>query len=156
MSLRVVRFKLADGSYQAIITNLDRDEFPLEEVKYLYKLRWGIESAFRQLKHVVGLNYSHAKKVDSIKQEIFACLLLHNFCEIITSNIVIRQMNTTYSYQINATRAFRICRQFLRSSKNPPDVETLISRELLPVRPNRSYSRKSNSRKSFTFLYRPS
>ena len=158
MSFRVVRFKITDDSYEVIITSLDRDEFSSKDIKELYNMRWGIESAFRQLKHVVGLNYSHAKKVDSIKQEIFACLILHNFCEIITSNIVIQQKDTKYPYQINATRAFRICRHFLRFSsfKRPLDVEALISKELLPVRPNRNFSRKSSTRKSFSFLYRAS
>ena len=41
------------------------------------------------------------------------------------------------------TRAIHICRFFLSIRKGaPPDVESLISRELLPVRPGRTDPRK--------------
>lgn len=157
IKFRVLRFKLSENSYEAIITNLDRHSFSPLMIKELYHLRWGIESSFRHLKYVVGLSCFHAKKVESIKQEIFAKLLLHNFCEIITAKTVISKKNTKHLYQLNFTRAFRICRQFLRSTNldHPPDVEKLISRELLPVRPHRFSPRKVRTRSHpASFLYR--
>ena len=156
ISFRVVRFKLDDGSFQAVITNLDRDDFPPDEIKKLYNMRWGLETAFRHLKYVVGLIHLHSKKVDSIKQEIFASLILHNFCEIITNNVFVEKKNTKHFYQVNATRAFQICRHFLRLSNKSilPDVEALIAKELLPVKENRSSDRKMGHRKPFSFLYR--
>ncbi len=42
--------------------------------------------AFRQLKYAVGMMNFHAKKVEYIKQEIFAKLIVHNFSEIIASH----------------------------------------------------------------------
>lgn len=44
------------------MTNLDRTEFPLEEIKELYNKRWGIETSFRELKYAIGLNALHSKK----------------------------------------------------------------------------------------------
>jgi hypothetical protein len=159
ISFRVVRIKLTNGSYQAIITNLCRDTFSPEEISKLYGIRWGIESAFRHLKYVVGMNCFHAKKVDSIKQEIFARLIVHNFCEIITAKVVIQKKDTKHHYQLNFTRAFRICRQFLRFSQmsDPPDVEKLLLKELLPIRTHRISPRKVKTRSSASsFLYRVS
>lgn len=45
--IRVVRFKVNDSpdpaeAYETILTSLDREEFPLETIKYLYHLRWGV------------------------------------------------------------------------------------------------------------------
>jgi len=65
ISFRIVRFKITDDSYAAIITNLDSDCFPSHEIKKLYAMRWGIETSFRELKYTVGL----IKKVYS--QEYF-------------------------------------------------------------------------------------
>lgn len=50
LHFRVVRFKL-DGSeeYEAIITNLSRDEFRKDEIKEIYNTRWCIELSFRDL-----------------------------------------------------------------------------------------------------------
>lgn len=59
---RIVRFKITDDTYECIMTNLDRTEFPLGEIKELYNKRWGIETSFRELKYAIGLNALHSKK----------------------------------------------------------------------------------------------
>ena len=55
ISFRIVRFKISDVSTETLITNLDANAFPPEELKRLYHLRWGIETSFRQLKYTIGL-----------------------------------------------------------------------------------------------------
>ena len=42
MRLRVVRFQIAEGVYENIITNLPSDEFSWEQIKHIYHLRWGL------------------------------------------------------------------------------------------------------------------
>ncbi|UUX33913.1 IS4 family transposase [Fundicoccus culcitae] len=44
LTLRVVRFKLSENTYQCLITNLD-ESFTSNDLKELYHLRWGIETA---------------------------------------------------------------------------------------------------------------
>lgn len=90
MKFRIVRFKISTDSYEVVITNLPRDEFSPEDLKNLYGLRWGIETSFRELKYTVGLVNFHAKKVEYIKQEIFARLTLYNCCELITMHEVVQ------------------------------------------------------------------
>ena len=82
LPFRIVRFKLSDFSYETVITNLDAVDFPPEELKRLYGMRWGIETSFRELKYTVGLLHFHAKKVENITQEIFARLIMYNFAEL--------------------------------------------------------------------------
>ena len=157
MNLRIVRFPIADGSYECIITNLPPEEFPPEDIKELYHMRWGIETSFRELKYSIGLTHFHSKKTDYIKQEIWARLILYNFCEAITTRTIMRQSKRKrkHFYQLNYTRAIHICRFFLSIRKGaPPDVEFLISRELLPVRPGRSDPRKVKFQSAVSFLYR--
>lgn len=156
MKMRVLRFKISENNYECIITNLSRTEFEPSKIKELYHLRWGIETSFRELKYAIGLVNLHSKKVDYIKQEIFARLIVYNFCEIITQNIIINQSNTKYDYQLNFTRAIDICKCFLRHKTdiNPPNIEVLIQKYLLPLRPGRSDLRKMKNRKAVSFLYR--
>lgn len=71
-----------------IVTNLERSEFPTEDLKEIYHFRWGIETSFRELKYAIGLISFHAHKVDYIKQEVFARLLLYNYCELITAYVI--------------------------------------------------------------------
>lgn len=154
LNFRVVRFAISGDSYECIITNLPKEEFPTEEIKKIYAMRWGIETSFRELKYAIGLSCFHSKKVEYIKQEIYARLILYNYCEIITMNVVIHQKDTKHVYQMNYTIAIHICRYFLRNDISPPDVEKLIQKNLLPVRPGRSDPRKVRPKSVVSFLYR--
>lgn len=156
ISFRVVRFLIGEDSYETIITNLDRDEFPPDKIKEIYHLRWGIETSFRELKYAIGLTSFHSKKVDYIKQEIFARLLLYNFCEAITTCVVIEQQKKNkHTYQVNFTMAICICKKYLKCNDiSPPNVELLIQKYILPVRPGRQDPRKVKPKTVVGFLYR--
>lgn len=154
---RVVRIKISDDAYECIATNLDRDEFPLEEIKKIYNMGWGIETAFRELKYAIGLNAFHARKRELIKQEIYARLILYNFCERIIRKIEIPKKERKYRYQVNFTRSIHILRDYLRikkGGKHPPDMESIISKEIEPIRPGRINSRKIKPKSVVYFTYR--
>ena len=156
ITLRILRFKISEDTYECIITNLSKDEFSAKDIKKLYHMRWGIETSFRELKYAIGLTSFHAKKVEYINQEIFARLTLYNVCEIITTHVIIQKKETNYQYQLNYSLAIHICRYFLRCTKDisPPDVEALIQKNLLPIRPGRKDPRKVKSKSAVSFLYR--
>jgi hypothetical protein len=156
LSLRVVRFEVADGIFENIITNLPADEFAVDEISQLYHLRWGIETSFRDLKHTIGTTNFHSKKVEYIGQEIWARLILFNFCAIITAHVIIVQKDTKYFHQVNFAMAIKICHIFIRIRKGepPPDVEGLIGNFTLPVRPMRTYARQHRFQLPASFCYR--
>ena len=154
LSFRIVRFRLSTDSFESVITNLPADMFSSDKLKELYARRWGIETSFRHLKYTLGLVHFHAKKVEYIIQEIFAKLTMYNFSELITSSVVIQKRNTKHPYSVNFSAAVHICRNFFLGNVSPPDVEALLSRLLVPVRPGRSNSRRMALRPSFSFLYR--
>ena len=150
-SFRVVRFEISENSYETVITNLD---YPPDELKQLYAMRWGIETSFRDLKYTIGLSAFHSKKVEHILQEIFARLTMHNFAERITACVVIRRGSKKHAYQANFSAAVHICREFLRGNVLPPDVEALLARFISPVRPGRKRTRKLTPKGFVGFLYR--
>lgn len=154
LPFRIVRFKLSDSSYETVITNLDAADFPPEELKWLYGMRWGIETSFRELKYTVGLLHFHAKKVENITQEIFARLIMYNFTELITSHVVIQKPNRKYPYKANFSVAVQVCRQFLLGKISPPDVEATISKNVSVTRTGRSNPRNMVVKHVISFLYR--
>ena len=158
MKFRAVRFPISETEYECVLTNLPKEEFHLAEIKKLYAMRWGIETSFRELKYAVGLTHFHAKKREYISQEIWARLLLYNFCKIITKHVAVQKSTQKHIYQLNDTFAIQVCRYFISkmAEKSPPDVETLIKKELLPVRPDRHYLRKVRSKGAVSFIYRVS
>lgn len=156
MSFRIVRFKIADDACETVITNLNNSEFSSLKLKELYKMRWGIETSFRELKYSIGLTSFHSKKREHIVQEVFARIIMYNFAEMITSHVVIFLADTKHVYQVNFTVAIHICRHFLRLCSNAPptDIEALIRKNILPVRPERRDKRKLRYKSAVSFLYR--
>ncbi|MBC8060232.1 MAG: IS4 family transposase [Clostridiaceae bacterium] len=156
ISFRVVRFKISEGNYETIITNIDETEFSSETIKEIYHMRWGIETSFRELKYAIGLVNLHSKKVEFITQEIFAKLTMYNFCEMITMNVVISHKQRKHKYQVNFTVAIHICKHFFRCLEDeiPPDVELLIQLNILPVRKGRQDKRNLKTKSSTSFIYR--
>ena len=160
VSYRVIRFKL-DGTeeYECIITNLPRKQFSSEDVKKLYNLRWNEELSFRHLKYSADLCAVHARKRPSILQEIWARAILYNFSFIIIRESAKRKSKKKrkYEYVINKTRAIHLIRDVLLKRKggsSPPDLEALISKEILPLRPGRHDPRKVKPQTVVCFNYR--
>ena len=67
-----------------------------------------------------------------IEQEIYAKMVLYNFCSRESNNIKIKE----------------------KGGKNPPDIESLIAKEILPIRPNRQNERKVKAKSPVSFNYR--
>ena len=106
-----MRFKITDDTYECIITNLDRNEFSIDDIKGLYNKRWGIETSFREVKYALGLNALHSKKRKLIQQEIYARLILYNFCQRVVQVIKIpkkeRGFLCKFSLFLDAAHKFR-------------------------------------------------
>lgn len=161
LPLRIVRFELSPGHFESIVTNLPRKEFSPEDLKALYNRRWGIETSFRLLKYTIGLLKFHASKPEFVKQEIWARLIAYNFTTaIVNSATVQNSQNNKYIYHINYSCAVHYCRQYFRSALRglSIDVIALLLRELVPIRPNRSFPRSQTAhfRRPAYFTYRAS
>ena len=154
LPFRIVRIKITDNTYETVVTNLDAELFPPEELKKLYNMRWGIETSFRELKYTVGLLHFHAKKVEYIYQEVFARLIMYNFSELVTSLVIIQKTKTKLAYQANFTIAVHVCRQLFLGNVSPPDVEALIRKHVSPIRPGRSRPRRMTVKHAVSFIYR--
>jgi hypothetical protein len=156
INFRIVSVRLETGKLHYFITNLDSQLFTREKIKTLYRMRWGIETSFRDLKHTLALNSFHSTKTELCRQEILARMIMYNFCEMITCHVIINKKNRKHTYQANFTMAIHICKQLFKTlaDEHPPDVEALISTHMLPIRDGRTHPRNIRHRTFVSFNYR--
>lgn len=157
LPVRIVRFKVKNTT-EVIMTNLPEEEFSASEIKKIYGMRWGIETSFRDLKHTIGLNYYHAKKSDSILQEIYSRMVMYNFCQLVTNSAKIKRPKSKrgrkFAYKINFSQSVQICREFLRNKIKCRDVIELIEKYILPIRGGKDHPRTNSPRREIYFNFR--
>ena len=154
LNFRIVRFPISEDTYETVVTNLDKAKYPSAELKKLYASRWGIETSFRDLKYTIGLLNFHTKKVMCILQEIYAHMIMYNFAEMITSHVVIEKKQRKHTYKANFSVAAHICRLFYRGKTTSPNLEAIIAKNLIPIRPDRHRERNVKAKIFQGFLYR--
>ena len=155
MEFRIVRFLADDGKYVCVATSLPEEEFPLAEIKKLYKMRWSEETSFRELKYTIGLVNWHSLKYEGILQELYARMILYNFCEMAVCHAVVSTKDTAkHSYKINFATAVNICRAYLKEGGDENEIMLLIQRHLTPIRHGRKYPIKLRPKRNRDFVYR--
>ena len=154
ISFRIVRFKVGSG-FVCVATNLPKDSFPPDLIRQLYKLRWDEESSFRELKYTIGLVNFHSRTKKLILQEIYARLILYNFCELVVSRAVVQTRGETkHPYKINFATAVNICKEYLKHGGGETEKMLLIQKHLTPIRPDRKYPLKLRPKRNRDFMYR--
>ena len=155
MSLRIVRVLLDTGEYETLATSLP-PSFTPNQIRELYHARWGIETAFRELKYNYGLINLHGKQEKFVRQEIFASLIMANACARIISAVTIQQsQKAKYDYMANQKMGIYLCKQFL---SHPGADGTQLMRDIArytePVRPGRQDQRNLKIKSFPGFVYR--
>ena len=157
MKLRVVRVQLSTGEYETLVTSVPREEITAEEIKELYHARWGIETAFRELKYNLGnLTLLHGKSQAFAEQEIYCAMIMSNFTNRIIQNVVIENaQNNIYEYAVNRKMATYLCKNFFRDPwANGKELMERIAKYTEPVRPDRQDERKIKPQSFKEFVYR--
>jgi hypothetical protein len=154
LSFRIVRFPISEDTYETVLTNLDSEEYPLSKIKELYFSRWGIETSFRDLKYTIGMLKFHTKKTECILQEIYGHMIMYNFAETVTSQVSIRKKKRKHTYKANFSVAVHMCRLFYWGKTTLSVLETIIEKNLIPIRPDRHRERKLSPKTFQGFLYR--
>lgn len=155
MRLRIVRFQLDTGEFETIATSLP-STFTAEDIKNLYRMRWGIETSFRTTKYIIGLVNLHGKRDAYAEQEIYAAMTMFNFTNRIAREVIIRQpKDSVYAYKVNFTMAATLCREFFRTpNANGEEVMKQIARYSVPIRPGRADKRNLKAKGFAGFTYR--
>jgi hypothetical protein len=153
IKVRLVRFNLPGGEQEILMTNLYNEQiYTTSDLKYLYSLRWGIETAYCKEKNQLQMEQFSGHRVVCVEQDYAAMVFVANLQSLIEKGCSdeIDQMTRgrKYRYKVNRNLCWgwlkhRIVRLFL--SPDPQHIllylENLFKRYLEPVRPGRTYPR---------------
>ena len=136
-----------------LLSNLPNDTFATSQFAELYHLRWGIETAFETLKSRLQLENFTGTKIPLILQDIFSTIYVSNLAQDIILEAELDEKDISYKHKmaINQTISIGILKNDLifiimesDSEKKNVLFQNLydeISCNLVPVRPDRQYSR---------------
>ena len=139
LDFRLVRVNLGNGHYELLVTDLPADVFSADDIADIYHQRWGIETSFRRLKHLMGTLYFHSYKHDSVLQEIYAKFIMYNYTALIASTVSIPDSpDKKLKRFVNFSRAVSECRKFFFGRRTDRELRRLLRQDPCFVRPNRS------------------
>lgn len=162
VNFRVCKFKInspdSTDEWEVLITNLDRDEFPLAKMKEIYHLRWGIETSFRELKYDLSGVQFHSKKDQFVYMELYAHFAMYNATSLSTIAGSEPYVKRKYQYQIDFKMACCIWRRYFSIGDNSDKTFTQLLLDmafyLTPIRPGRKDKRNLKAKLVVSFPYR--
>jgi len=164
-NLRLVNVTLSSGEREVLLTNVtDKAQFTYLDIKELYKMRWGVEEGFKQLKKTLYVEHFSGKSVLSVKQDFYAKVLLLNLASLIRNQAAkVSKRESKHKRKVNKTQALAKLKDFmvdLLYSKNImgciEKLMQLLERCTDIVREGRSFPRfeTSSRRRVKTLNYR--
>jgi len=77
--IRLVRVELSTGETEVLATNLfDTRKFPASDFKDLYAKRWGVETAFDEIKNQLKLGLFSGYKTNVVLQDLWSVFIFYN------------------------------------------------------------------------------
>ena len=171
ITVRIVRFRLPNGNYICLATNLSEEEFTIADLAELYRLRWGCEVGFRKLKYTIGLVNFHSWKREYIMQELYARLILFNFCAFTVKAIDTPDLTHPVDAPENKSaeksakkkgiafsQAVTVCRKLLvkKSLAFIKDAIKTIKAHTFSIKKDRTFKRSVKPQSSKPFVHKPS
>jgi hypothetical protein len=153
IKVRMVRLTLSTGQDEILLTSLyDEKLYSTEDLKYLYGLRWGIETTYGKQKNQQQMEQFSGHRVICIQQDYLAGLFVANLQSLIEKQCqkYLDGINRKrkYRYQINrnvswASLKHNIVRLFLQGNTKEIllSLQLVFERHIEPVRPGREYPR---------------
>lgn len=156
VTFRILRFSISNNTTEVLVTNIF-EEFSTSNFKELYNMRWGIEKIYNCIKNRFGLESFSGTKPVCILQDFYANLYLYNALAMLmygnnNKTPEKKDIETKYVYKINESQAVNKIRDNLikavmaeskiERNKLFMKVYKQLQKELVPVRPNRTYKRK--------------
>lgn len=169
LKCRLVKVFLENGEIEILCTSLlNKNKYPYQSFKELYKLRWNIEENYKMLKSRAELENFSGKTALAVKQDFHAKIFTMTLCAAYAHPIEekVREEfkadeNRKHDQKINRTSALScltglltpifIKKQFKKAIKAFDDL-VYKTREI--IRPGRKNEHKKKNKKSYNMLYK--
>jgi hypothetical protein len=158
ISMRVIQFALDNGINETLITNILDTSFSVEDFKFLYHLRWGIEEKYDEIKNKLKIEAFSGVTPVAVLQDFYATMFLTNLVTFAEKDcakeleLANQSRERKYEYRINRTMAIASVKDSLIElvmQRNPIKQKLALKRlakrllaNIIPIRPGRSYERR--------------
>ena len=164
VKVRVVKIQLSRNKTEYLITNLYDSDISLDDFRYLYRQRWGIETKYDDIKSKLEIENFTGYTPDAILQDFYASLFLANLAGALEFDLH-EEIEAAHSDPENRYK-YRMNRNIVVSELKRTVVEMLVTRSkikkarlfytmksrlmraVVPVRPNREYPRERKHKAS--------
>ncbi len=157
IKVRAIKVVLDSGEVEVLLTSLlSQETYETAMFKELYFKRWGVEIAYDILKNIFDIeNFTGLTQI-AINQDFFATILTNNICSLVMNDVMEEkvvlynnQKERKYLYKLNKNFSIGCMKNklVLMLMKNThiekiyDMIEAEIIRNLLPIKPNRSFPR---------------
>jgi hypothetical protein len=152
VSLRLVKVVLPSGHLEVLVTSLtDTVAYPAAEFCALYRSRWGIEEAFKTLKHRLHLEGFSGDLPHAVEQEIHAKVLMANIAQALSHEAfrqlpAAKQAHCRVNHAVAIKHLPRLIQIALNSCRSTlcravAELVELLTKTTEWFRPDRSYPR---------------
>lgn len=155
LKVRMIRIDLPDGETELLMTSLSESKkYDSKFFKELYFKRWKIETFYDEFKNKLKIEHFSGYSRQSILQDFYAAIFVSNVQTVIVGDLAgelkIKNGNKKYDYKVNTNLSYGFMKNtiidiFLNGQKLETELEKLkelFRKHLIPIRPNRSNTRK--------------
>ncbi|MEO1255602.1 MAG: IS4 family transposase [Bacteroidota bacterium] len=164
LEVRLVKVELDSGEIEVLLTSLtNKNEVSLNDLKELYSLRWGVETAFSALKHKAEFENFSGKSIQIIKQDYFAKLFILNYAAILiqpVDQLLAEKPKKKYIHQVNRNEALARLKYgvidlffFGNISQALKKLTEAFKAFTEPIRPGRKYPRHKLPKRKYPRAY---
>ncbi len=168
VTVRLIQLPIKDSNgneiTEVLITNVFDDSFTFDDFKYLYHVRWGIESKYNDIKNKLQIESFSGTTTLAIKQDFYATMFLSNLASIMVfenAEEIDRVHNSNdnkYQYKANINATISILKEKVilmlitdsprKSKKLMKHIYSELAHAVVPIRDGRSYPRVKKHRSS--------
>lgn len=157
MRVRLLKIKLSDKENEYLITNIFDSNITLEDFKWAYRKRWGIETKYNDLKNKLEIENFSGYSPKAILQDFHATIFLANLAGVMQYDLHAEveaahaNSENLYEYKMNVAMTISELKQTvvemlvtssrLKREKLYQKIIIRLTRSVVPVRHNRAEAR---------------
>ena len=158
VKIRILKVALSSGEIEYLVTNIFDYNISLEDFKWVYRKRWGIETKYDDVKNKLEIENFTGYSPNAILQDFYATMFLGNLAGVLEYDLheeieeVHAKPENKYAYQMNITMTIsELKRTVIEMLATPSiikrerlfrEIRKRLMNAVVPVRPNRSETRE--------------
>lgn len=157
LKLRVLELQLSNGEIEHLVTNIFDSDISLDDFRWVYQKRWGIETKYDDVKNKLEIESFTGYSPKAILQDFYATMFLTNLAGILEYDLheqieaAHNKPENLYAYKMNIAMTISELKRTvvemlstsskLKRERLYAEMTFHLTKAVVPVRPNRSLER---------------